>query len=187
MTVVCNVSDLKVPHVNRFGIAKFGEYLSIIYGGLTVYMEKVYDYFGMDLKYHKQGTVKAYMIKWLGSVLQEFPENLGATVATPAANHLFKVYNESKKQYLTEEKAHIFHQTVPKLLSMSARARQYIHIEVVFITTHVKKPDKYYWVKIKSVLKYIKGTRNLNLNFIIDDMSMVKLWVFTSYTIQEDC
>ena len=112
---------------------------------------------------------------------------MGTTAATPASDHLFKVINERKAQYLTEEKAHTLHQTVPQLLSMSARARRYIHIEVVFITTHVKKPDEYYWVKIKSVLKYIKGTRNLNINFIIDDMSMVKLWVFTSYTIQEDC
>ena len=43
------------------------------------------------------------MIKYIYSVLQDFQDNLGATVATPDADHLFKVRDESKTQYLSED------------------------------------------------------------------------------------
>ena len=73
-------------------------------------------------------------------MLQEFPEHSGETVATPSADHLFKVRNERKTYYLTEEQAQTFHHTVSQLLLVSVMSFQYIQIEVVFITTHVKKP-----------------------------------------------
>ena len=63
-------------------------------------MVKVSDYPGMYLNYIDQETVKLSMIKYLYSVLQELPENLGATKVSPAAEHLFKVCNERKTQYL---------------------------------------------------------------------------------------
>ena len=72
-------------------------------------------------------------------MLQEFPEHSVETVATPSADHLFKVRNERKTYYLTEEQAQTFHHTVSQLLLVSVMSFQYIQIEVVFITTHVKK------------------------------------------------
>ena len=44
------------------------------------------------------------MIKYLDSVLQESPEQLGKTVATPSSDHLIKVRNEGETQYLQEDK-----------------------------------------------------------------------------------
>ena len=49
MMVGWQVDNLKVSHVDSFEITKVAEYLSSIYGGLTVYREKVYVYLGMDL------------------------------------------------------------------------------------------------------------------------------------------
>ena len=83
---------------------------------------KVHDYLGMDIKYSKQGTVKLSMIKYLDSVIQEFPENLGATAITKVAEPLFKVRDDRKTQYLTEEQAQTFHHTVAQLLFMISRA-----------------------------------------------------------------
>ena len=70
---------------------------------------------------------------------------------------------------------------------MSARARQYIHMVVEFFTAHTNKPDYQIWVKIKRVLKYLKGMRKLKLALIICYFSVVKWWVDTSYAVQEYC
>ena len=88
MTIVWHVDDLKVSNVDSFEITKFAGYLSIVYGGLEVHMLKVHDYLVMDLHYSDQLTVKLSMIKYPYSVLQKFPDHLGATAATPEADHL---------------------------------------------------------------------------------------------------
>ena len=53
--------------------------------------------------------------------------------------------------------------------------------------TFVKKPDKDTWGKLKHVLKYLKGTQNLNLTLSIGDMLVVQSWVDASYSVYEDC
>ena len=103
MRVVWNVDYLKVAHVNSFEITKFAGYQPIIYGGLIVHRGKVHEYLVMDLYYRKQVTVKSSMIKYLYSVLQEFPENLGKNSATSVADHFFTVHNEGETWYLSEE------------------------------------------------------------------------------------
>ena len=70
---------------------------------------------------------------------------------------------------------------------MRSRSRQEIQMSVAFLTTHVKKPDDYDWVKLKRVLKYIKVLRELKLTFRCGDMSVVKLWVDTPYAGHEYC
>ena len=102
MMVLCHVDDLKLSHVKSFEITKFAGYLSSIYGGITVHRGKVNDFLGMDLDYIEQATVKLSMIKYLDSVLQEFPEHFGMTAVTPEFDYLFNVRNESKTQYLPE-------------------------------------------------------------------------------------
>ena len=62
--------------------------------------------------------------------------------ATPAADHLFTVRDESEAEYLPEEQAGKFHSIVAKLLFMSMRARRDIQTAVSFLTSRVKKPDK---------------------------------------------
>ena len=51
----------------------------------------------------------------------------------------------------------------------------------------MKKSDKNDWVKLKRVLKYLKGERKLNLSLIIGDTSVVKLWVDGFYAVYKDC
>ena len=65
--------------------------MSRFYVGLIVRRGEFNDYFGMDLNNSEQGTVKVSMIKYLGSVLQELPDYLGATTSTPASGHIFRV------------------------------------------------------------------------------------------------
>ena len=156
MVVLWHINYLKVSHIDIFEITNFAVYMSRIYVGLTVHRVKVRDYFGMGLSYSEKGTVDVSMIRYLDSVLQEFPEHLGVTAATPDAEHLFKVRDERKKQYLLEDQAQTLHHTASKLLFVSSRAHQYIQTAVAFLTTRVKKPDEDDWGKLKRVLEYLK-------------------------------
>ena len=62
--------------------------------------------------------VKVFMIRYIYSVLQKFPDNMVETESTPAADHLFKLHNESETQYLPEDQSQTFYHTVSQLLFM---------------------------------------------------------------------
>ena len=92
--LVCHRDELKVSHVDSFKVSKFSGYRSSIYGVLSVHRGEIYEYVDIELDYSEQETVNVSMIKYLGGVLQEFPEHLGTTVSNPAADHLFRVRDE---------------------------------------------------------------------------------------------
>ena len=91
--VLWHVENLKVSYINSFEIIKFEGYMSTIYGGIVVHRRKVNNYLVMDLGYREQVTVKVSIIKYLDSVIQEFPENLGTIINTKTVEHLFTVYD----------------------------------------------------------------------------------------------
>ena len=148
---------------------------------------KVHDYLGMDLDYSEDGVLKVSMIKYLDKVLEEFTEDIQSTSATPATDHLFQIREETEAKYLPEEQAVVFHHTVAHLLFMSARARRDTQTAVAFLTTRVKKPDEDDWGKLKRLLSYLKGIRNLKLTLSVDSMSIIKWWVDASYNTHDDC
>ena len=51
----------------------------------------------------------------------------------------------------------------------------------------MKKLDNHDCVKLKRVLKYIKGKRELKLDLSVGDMSVLKWWVGDSYLVHENC
>ena len=61
-----------------------------------------------------------------------------------------------------------------------------MHISSALLTTRVKNPEKEDWFKLKRVLKYLKGTRELKIVLSVDDMSVVKWWVDAPYAVHED-
>jgi hypothetical protein len=188
MTVTWHVDDLKVSHEDPAEITKFANYLAVIYGErLTVHRGLVHDYLGMDLDYTTKGKVGVSMIKYVDKVLEGFSEELGASAATPAAEHLFQVRNDSEAEILSEMKAQEFHHITAQLLFLSARARRDIQVAVAFLTTRVKKPDTDDWGKLRRVLKYLKGTKYMKLLLSIDDLSKIMWWVDASDRTHEDC
>ena len=56
-----------------------------------------------------------------------------------------------------------------------------------FINTLANKIDKDYWGKHKRILKYLKGTRKLNLGLSVGEMSVVKWWLEDLYVVHKDC
>jgi hypothetical protein len=56
----------------------------------------------------------------------------------------------------------------------TTRARKDIQHMVVFLTTRVKSPDEDDWMKIKRLLKYIRGTIYMQLILKADRLNIVK-------------
>ena len=142
MTVVWHVDDLKVSHKKAIEITKLAMYLDDIYPGLKVNQCKIHDYLGMNLDFSEDGNVKVSMIPYLLEILRHFPELLGDTATSPAANHLFKVRSDKEARLLPEEQAISFHHFVAQLLFMSSRVHRDKHTAVAFLTTRVKAPDE---------------------------------------------
>ena len=88
------------------------------------------------------------MIKYVDKILEGVLEELGSPAATPAAEHLFQVWNNSKAESLSEEKSQEFHHITAQLLFLSVHARCDIQVTVAFLTIRVKKPDTDYWGKL---------------------------------------
>jgi hypothetical protein len=68
----------------------------------------------------------------------------------------------------------------------SAWTRKDIQPTVAFLTTRVKSPEKDNWLKLKRLLKYIRGTISMPLILKAESLSIVKWWVDTSYATRGD-
>ena len=51
----------------------------------------------------------------------------------------------------------------------------------------MKGPDEDDWGKLKSVLKYLKGTMSLGLTLTVDDIGLITWFVDASYAVHADC
>lgn len=74
----------------------------------------------MDLDFSLSGEVKISMILYVKNILKDFPKELENSIATPAADHLFQVQEESEARKLPEDQAIIFHHTTAQLLFLSS-------------------------------------------------------------------
>jgi hypothetical protein len=84
--------------------------------------------------------------------------------------------------------ADTFHHTVYQLLFAENRAHQDIQTAVPFLTTRVQSPDEDDLEKLKQILKYLNGTRNLKLTLCADLTKYAVHWyVDGSHQIHEDC
>jgi hypothetical protein len=94
-TKTWHIDDLKLSHASSDEVTKTIEWLKSIYGqDMRVSRGKKHDYLGMDLDYSNDGEVKITMINYLKGFLEDFPEAIVKTAATPAAGHLFTIRPE---------------------------------------------------------------------------------------------
>lgn len=187
LTVAWHVDDLKISHENPAVVDRFIKYIDGIYPGVTVQRGKELEYLGMTLDYSVEGEVTFSQVPYICEMLEEFPEELGSAAATPASENLFKVDEASSAPKLSVERSAIFHQFVAQLLFVSSRSRRDIQTAVAFLTTRVKSPDEHDWVKLRRVMKYLKGTRFLKLTLSAENLRVLKWYVDSSYAVHPDC
>ena len=163
MTICWHVDDLKVSHKDEGAVTALALKLASMYGEMTTISRgKIHEYLGMDIDWLSDpGTMLVSMIKYLKKVIEEFPEDIKSTRASPAGNHLFEVRADADRKLLPEEQAQQFHRTVAQLLFLCKRARPDVEPLVAFLTTRVKEPDEDDWGKLRHGLQYLKGTLHM--------------------------
>ena len=130
--------------------AKFLYYLANIYEPkLAMHLGNKHDYLGMDFELMNNGSLEVSMLKYLDSIIDEFPELITGKAATMAADHLFSVRDADEAKHLPEEKAIALHHTTAQLLFLSSRARRDIQTAISLSTKRVKKPGEEDWGNLK--------------------------------------
>jgi hypothetical protein len=185
-TVVWHVDDIKMSHEDEKEVPQLITWLKSIYGeDVRVSRGKVHDCLGMMLYSTNKGEVKVTMIDYLKGVINDFPEIITGTAITPATINLFDV-RPNERKVLGEEQARACHHSVAQLLFATARARKDIQHTVAFLTTRVKSSDEDDWMKLKRLLKYIRGTIYMPLILKADSLNIVKWWADASYATRGD-
>ena len=188
-TVVWHVDDLKVSHADSNEVTKFIDWIKSKYedaeiGRVTISRGKKHKYLGMMLDYSKKGCVSIDMKKYVEDMIDAFPEEITSTAATPAANHLFFVRDNAKK--LNDEQASTFHTIVAKGLFLCKRARPDIQTTIVFLSTRVKEPDEDDWKKLRHLILYLNGTKDLVHTLSADHACILKWYIDAAYAVHPD-
>jgi hypothetical protein len=182
------VDDLKLSHVDAKVVEDTITWLKSIYGeDMRVSLGKKHDYLGMDLYYSFQGEVKVMMVDYLKRVIAEFPEEITQTASSPSAERLLTVRPNGESVLLEEKRAIAFHHCVAHLLFASARARKDIQPAVALLTTRVREPDEDDWLKLKRLLRYIRGAIYMPLILRTESINVIKWWVDASFVTQDNC
>jgi hypothetical protein len=184
MTIVWHVDDLKISHKKGEVIEKEVKWLETIYGPLVGSRGNHHTYLGMDLTFGPKKELTITMIPYLQEIIDEFPDDLGKSVSTPAANHLFEVAKDAVQ--LSPERAVIFHHTVAKVLWAALRARPDLLTALSFLTSRVKSPDEDDYKKLIRMLSYLKNTINLPLVLSADGSHVIKWWADASFAVRGD-
>ena len=145
------MDNLTVSHVEKSAVTALALNLAKLYGPeTTISRGEVHDYLGMEMDFGTDpGTMIISMSKDLQKIIEEFPETLRGTKASPARDNLFDIREEEDRKLLPEEQASQFHRTVAQLLFRCMRARPDIQTLVSFLTTRVKESNKENWGKLR--------------------------------------
>ena len=93
------------------------------------------------------------MEKYTRDDIAEFPEDIGKTAETPAAEYLFTVRDDDLRRLPPEDQSQVFHRTVAQLLFLMTRSRHDARTALAFPTTRVKDPNKDDRAKLCRVLQ----------------------------------
>ena len=150
-------------------------------GAMQISCGKIHEYLGMTLDYSTPGQVSITMITYVKEILQLFSkqDETDSIAKTPAAEHLFKVNEETLS--LTQDQATVFHNFVAKCLFLTKRARPDIATAVAFLTTRVKGPGQDDWKKLTRLIRYLRGSVSLPLTLSADSVPVPKWWVDGSH------
>jgi hypothetical protein len=186
-TVLWHVDDLKISHVDAKVVTGVIKQIDDEFGQeapITVTRGKVHDYLGMTLDYTKEGKVKILMLDYVMKMLTDLPAEMDGEAATPAANHLFDVDEDSPR--VCEEKAQFFHTYVAKALFLCKRARPDLQTTVAFLCTRVKSCNEDDYKKLTRMLQFIRATKDDFLTLSANSLHNVRWWVDASYAVHPD-
>ena len=124
------------------------------------------------------------MSEYVKEAIDEFKEELGPTVASPAGRWLFEVDEKARK--LTKEKADIFHSVVAKLLWVVQRGRPDVGTPISFLCSRVQHPDVEDQKKLRRVLKFLQQTVDDTRLVGADKLDIMTTFVDSSHAVHPD-
>jgi len=140
---IWHVDNLKISHVDKSVVEEVLKQLTTKFGQdapLTTCRGKILDNLGMKIDYCRKGKVSFSMQNYIKQLLEEVPYDMEGIAKKPAACHLFNINDGARN--LPEEKAHLFHHIVAKLLYLCPSMRQDIQTAMAFLCTRLKCPDE---------------------------------------------
>jgi hypothetical protein len=186
-TIIWHVDDLKISHVDSTVVEEIVQQIDARYGKeapVTVTRGKKHDYLGMTIDYTAPGKVTFSMNDYVENLLEECPDDMLGTAATPAAKTLFEINDAAPK--LEPERAEQFHHLTAKTLYLCKRVRPDLQTAVAFLCTRVKQPDLDDWKKLGRCMRYLRGTKTLPLTLEASPDGMVQWFVDASFAVHKD-
>ncbi len=138
----------------------------------------------MVLDYSMPGKLIVDMKEYVTKMIDDFEYDIAKVAKTPAADHLFKVNEQTGK--LNKQMADDYHTYVAKALFLCKRGRPDIQTAVAFLTTRVKQPDTDDWKKLVRLMGYLILTKDLVLTLEADKFNILSWFVDGSFAVHND-
>ena len=140
-----HVDDLLSSHVDPKVNDRFQVWLEKMYGKYKVVEPtrgKKHDYLGMLVDFTEKGKVKIDMIKYVESMIEDFPVKINKISKTPAAENLLDI---GTGKLLDKARSEVYHTTVAKGLFLCKRSRPDIQPIITVLSTRVKSQTESGW------------------------------------------
>jgi hypothetical protein len=183
-TIVWYVDDNKISHVDSKVNTEVIQRIEERFGKMTVTRGKKHVFLGMEIEYLENGTASIDMSEYLREGIQEFPEVINSSAATPARRDMYEI--DEKSKLLDPKRSAIFHSIVAKNLYVSHRGRLDVQLPIAFLCTRVSCSTEQDWKKLRRVLEYLNGTLDDKRYIGADSLLQMKTWVDASYAVHAD-
>jgi hypothetical protein len=124
------------------------------------------------------------MPTYIQEAIDESGLDIQKSCPTPCAARLFSVDPESP--LLDQRRADIFHRIVAKLIYVSIRTRTDILLALSFLCSRVSAPTAQDKKKLKRLLEYLYGTKDLHLTLGANSLTSFMTWVDASFAAHSD-
>ncbi len=99
-TICWHVDDFKVSHWDLIVVTGIVDWFKGIYGNVRCTRGRKHNYLGMEIEYTDNGKAIFMMTGFLKRAIGNFSEEIIGRAASPAAEHLFTVRDESDQKVL---------------------------------------------------------------------------------------
>jgi hypothetical protein len=183
-TICWYVDDNKVSHVEYDVVTEILESIEKKFGKMSITRGKKHSFIGMDIDILENKKLKILMKGHIEEAINNFNEEITRTAPTPARKDLFEIDENSER--LSDSDAENFHSVVALLLFIAIRARVDILLAISFLCTRVSKSTKQDKAKLKRVLEYLNGTRDLPYILGADSLEAFFSWIDAAFAVHED-
>lgn len=183
-TVGWFVDDTKISHVKAQVVTDIIGHMESKFGKMTVTRGWEHKFLGMNITYHGDGTASIHMPTYIQEAIDDSGLNIAKDAPTPCANSLLTI--NPKSPLLNKKRSEMFHSVVAKLIYVGTRARTDILLTLAFLCRRVTKPTKQDERKLRRLLEYLRGTKNMSLRLGADSLNKFMTWVDASFAIHSD-